>query len=105
MRLREKLKGVEQKGISSMRRGLGRARSEWADVERRIRRHMRIYPIKMRESMKVSKEDECDMERMDLRLPTGGRTAAKISGAQCQPVVPIHRQDEDESEIEYPIAS
>lgn len=46
MRLVENLRKAEEKGVMSIRRGMERARDEWADVERRIRQRMRIYPQK-----------------------------------------------------------
>ncbi|MCU1256697.1 MAG: hypothetical protein JWM83_2996 [Candidatus Angelobacter sp.] len=46
MRLVDNLRKAEEKGVMSIRRGMNRAREEWADVERRIRQRMRIYPNK-----------------------------------------------------------
>jgi hypothetical protein len=46
MRLADNLRKVEEKSVSTIRRGMERAREEWADVERRIRQRMRIYPQK-----------------------------------------------------------
>jgi hypothetical protein len=39
---------TEKKGTSSIRRGVDRVREEWADVERKLRQRMRIYPQKSR---------------------------------------------------------
>ena len=44
MRLVDDLRKAEEKGVMRIRRGVDRAREEWADVERRIRQRMRIYP-------------------------------------------------------------
>ena len=46
MRLVDNLRKAEEKGVMRIRRGVARAREEWADVERRIRQRMRIYPHK-----------------------------------------------------------
>lgn len=46
MRLVDNLRKAEEKGVMRIRRGVERAREEWADVERRIRQRMRIYPHK-----------------------------------------------------------
>ena len=46
MRLVDDLRKAEEKGVMRIRRGVDRAREEWADVERRIRQRMRIYPHK-----------------------------------------------------------
>jgi hypothetical protein len=48
MRLVNNLRKAEEKGVMTIRRGVERAREEWADVERRIRQRMRIYPQKQR---------------------------------------------------------
>jgi hypothetical protein len=46
MRLVDNLRKAEEKSVMRIRRGVDRARDEWADVERRIRQRMRIYPHK-----------------------------------------------------------
>jgi hypothetical protein len=46
MRLVDNLRKAEEKSVMRIRRGMDRARDEWADVERRIRQRMRIYPHK-----------------------------------------------------------
>jgi hypothetical protein len=48
MRLADNLRKAEEKGVRTIRRSVDRAREEWADVERRIRQRMRIYPQKQR---------------------------------------------------------
>jgi hypothetical protein len=48
MRLVDNLRKAEEKGVMRIRRGVDRAREEWADVERRIRQRMRIYPHKQK---------------------------------------------------------
>jgi len=39
---------TEKKGTLSIRRGVERAREEWADLERKLRQRMRVYPQKSR---------------------------------------------------------
>lgn len=46
MRLVENLRKAEKKSAMTIRRGVDRAREEWADLERRLRQRMRIYPQK-----------------------------------------------------------
>ena len=48
MRFIENLRDAEKKGSETIRRGVERVREEWADVERRIRQRMRIYPQKQK---------------------------------------------------------
>lgn len=48
MRLVDNLRNVEEKSAMRIRRSVDRAREEWADVERRIRQRMRIYPQKQK---------------------------------------------------------
>jgi hypothetical protein len=48
MHLAENLRKAEEKSVSTIRRGMERAHEEWADVERKIRKRMRIYPQKAR---------------------------------------------------------
>ncbi|HEY2915206.1 MAG TPA: hypothetical protein VGK21_17710 [Candidatus Angelobacter sp.] len=48
MRLVDNLRKAEEKGVMRIRRGFDRTREEWADVERRIRQRMRIYPQKQK---------------------------------------------------------
>jgi hypothetical protein len=48
MRLVNNLRKAEEKGVRTIRRGVELAREEWADVERRIRQRMRIYPQKQK---------------------------------------------------------
>jgi len=48
MKFIDNLRKAEKKGSSTIRRGVERAREEWADAERRLRQRMRIYPQKPR---------------------------------------------------------
>ena len=46
MSLIENFRKAEKKSAFTIRRGVERAREEWADVERKLRQRMRIYPQK-----------------------------------------------------------
>ena len=39
---------VDKKRTLSIRRGMERAKEEWADLERKLRQRMRVYPQKTR---------------------------------------------------------
>lgn len=81
MRLVDNLRKAEEKGVMRIRRGVERAREEWADVERRIRQRMRIYPHKQQAAA------------------AGGRTNLEqevpehSSDEQRRPIVSIRGQD------------
>ena len=86
MRLVENLRKAEEKGVMSIRRGVERARDEWADVERRIRQRMRIYPQKPRgmaaamPSGTMNLDREMPENQLDARPP---RT----------PIISVHGRD------------
>lgn len=63
MRFVDNLRKAEEKSVKTIRRGVERAREEWADVERRIRQRMRIYPQKH-----TDKQEE---RTMAAAAPTG----------------------------------
>jgi len=46
VRLVDNLRKAEKKSAMTIRRSVERAREEWADLERRLRQRMRIYPQK-----------------------------------------------------------
>ncbi len=48
MGFREALRNAEQQGRAAAQDGLERARDGWEDVERRLRRKMRIFPASFR---------------------------------------------------------
>jgi hypothetical protein len=48
MSLIDNFRKAEKKSALTIRRGVERAREEWADVERKLRQRMRIYPQKSR---------------------------------------------------------
>ena len=90
MRLVENLRKAEQKGATAIRRGMERAREEWADAERRLRQRMRIYPQKptaMAAAAPQSRAALVDLdETVDQKQDDGTR----------QPIVSIHGHDVDD---------
>jgi hypothetical protein len=102
MSLREKLRIVESKSAGSMRRGVERAKEEWADAERRIRQRMRVYPQKLRAMLASRAEQELEIDQSDTRLPVGGHESSpdpESGGESSNPIVSIHGRDLDEEEI------
>ena len=85
MRLVENLRKAEQKGATVIRRGMERAREEWADAERRLRQRMRIYPQKptaMAAAAPHSGTAVVDLDEM-----------ADQNEATRKPIVSIHGHD------------
>jgi hypothetical protein len=78
---------TEKKGTSSIRRGMDRVREEWADVERKLRQRMRIYPQKSRAmaagARGVSPLDMDEAATSDARRPDITR----------KPIFSIHGHD------------
>lgn len=77
---------TEKKSALSIRRGVERAREEWADLERKLRQRMRVYPQKPR--------------AMAAGAPGGGSfdvdeaVANEQPGqAERKPIVSVHGQD------------
>ena len=71
------------KGISSVRERVQRAREEWDDVERRIRKRMRIYPEKLRAKLGVCSQTEPEQGNQNRGM------AASAAAGNNQPVKPI----------------
>jgi hypothetical protein len=84
MRLVENLRKAEEKSVMSIRRGVERAREEWADVERRIRQRMRIYPQKQRAMAAAASVGQLNLENDVPDSP---------NSAQRTPIVSVHGQD------------
>lgn len=82
MRLVDNLRKAEEKGVMSIRRGVDRARQEWADVERRIRQRMRIYPHKQQAAAGGA-------GRINLEQDAPEHS----SDEQRRPIISIHGQD------------
>ncbi len=85
MRLAENLRKAEEKSVMTLRRGVERAREEWADVERRIRQRMRIYPQKQNAmaAAAASGQFSLDHDVPDIAPQPGER----------RPIVSIHGKD------------
>ena len=82
MRLVDNLRKAEEKGVMHIRRGVDRAREEWADVERRIRQRMRIYPQKQQAMAAGAGQINLDQE-----------TSEDTPDQQRMPIVSIRGQD------------
>ena len=90
MRLVDNLRKAEEKSVMTLRRGVERAREEWADVERRIRQRMRIYPQKQHVMAAAAAAGQLSMEHDVTDSPPE-------SGERRTPIVSIHGQDRNES--------
>jgi hypothetical protein len=86
MRLVDNLRKAEEKGVMRIRRGVDRAREEWADVERRIRQRMRIYPQKQQAMAAGAGQISLDQE-----------TSKGPPDQQRMPIVSIRGQDLNKS--------
>ncbi len=82
MRLVDNLRKAEEKGVMTIRRGMERAREEWADVERRIRQRMRIYPHKQQTAAAGAG-----------RINLGQNVPEQSSDQRRRPIISIHGQD------------
>jgi hypothetical protein len=96
MRLIENLRNAEKRGLANVRRQMDRAKDEWADVERRIRQRMRIYPQRLRNRIKAVSETP-DAEKADTRL-----AAAASQGTK--PIISINGHDVPENELKEKIS-
>jgi hypothetical protein len=90
MRLVDNLRKAEEKSVMTLRRGVERAREEWADVERRLRQRMRIYPQKQRAMAAAVPAGQLNLEQ------DGSDFSPQSSGPRT-PIVSIHGQDRNES--------
>jgi hypothetical protein len=86
MRLVENLRKAEEKGVMRIRRGVERAREEWADVERRIRQRMRIYPQKQHAASAGVSAGALNLEQDVPDMPPA-------SDERRTPIISIHGQD------------
>jgi hypothetical protein len=87
MRLVENLRKAEKKGATVIRRGVERAREEWADAERRLRQRMRIYPQKSR--VVAAAAQPAGTSLMDLEEAPQQKT----NPAARKPIVSVHGHD------------
>ena len=86
MRLVDSLRKAEEKSVMNIRRGMERAREEWADVERRIRQRMRIYPQKRQAAAAGAGQ-----------ISVGHEVPEQPPGEQRRPIVSIRGQDQNRS--------
>jgi hypothetical protein len=87
MRLVENLRKAEKKGATAIRRGMERAREEWADVERRLRQQMRIYPQKSRTMAAAAPHAGTPAIDLDETAEQEANAAVK------KPIVSVHGHD------------
>jgi phytoene/squalene synthetase len=85
MRLVENLRKAEEKSATALRRGMDRAREEWADVERRLRQRMRVYPQKSRAMAAAAPHSGAGL--IDLE------EAAPAEKAPRKPIVSVNGED------------
>jgi hypothetical protein len=89
MRLVDNLRKAEEKGVMTIRRGMERAREEWADVERRIRQRMRIYPQKHQTWASGAAATGAGQVNREHDMPKSSRATEQ----PLRPIVSIHGQD------------
>jgi hypothetical protein len=87
MRFVDNLRKAEEKSATTIRRGVERAREGWADVERRIRQRMRIYPQKQRAMAAAAPAGQINLEH---EVPEGTPEPSEQPG---KPIVSIHGHD------------
>jgi hypothetical protein len=105
MRLGNKWKIGRHKSAGHESRREDRERTTWRDVERILRRRMRIFPGRLRNRALAGEEDDRDLAKLDLRLPTGGRAAADRHDPEVQresqkTIVSIDGRDLDEGDLD-----
>lgn len=99
MRLFEKVRNVEQKGVKAVRQGMTRAREEWGDLEHRLRQRMRIYPQKLKKSMAATAGPPAEL------TPDVPRQEPPLETPESQkPIVSVHGRDVKEEELDHPAA-
>lgn len=89
MRLVDNLREAEKKGAMTIRRGVERAREEWADVERRIRQRMRIYPQKEKTMAMAAARGA--PAAPDLNLTSDANDSDRTD--ERKPIISIHGRD------------
>lgn len=87
MGLIDNLRKAEQKGVMHIRRGVDRAREEWADAERRLRQRMRIYPQKQQAAAAATVPSGL------LELEPDMPDMPPSSGERRTPIISIRGQD------------
>jgi hypothetical protein len=87
MRLVDNLRKAEKKGATAIRRGVERAREEWADVERRLRQQMRIYPQKSRAMAAAAPHTGAPAINLEETAEREGNTTER------KPIISVHGHD------------
>jgi hypothetical protein len=105
MRLGNKWKFGQHKSAGHESRRGDRERTTWRDVERSLRRRMRIFPSRLRNRALAAEQDDRDLAQLDLRLPTGGRAAADRRDPEAKresgkAIVSIDGRNLDEGELD-----
>jgi len=89
VRLVDNLRKAEKKGAMTIRRGVERAREEWADVERRLRQRMRIYPQKSK-AIAAAAPGATDLEVDEAAVTESGSDNTRT------PIISVHGHDVQE---------
>ena len=89
MRFVDNLRKAEEKSVMKIRRGVERVRDEWADVERRIRQRMRVYPQKRIAAQEQHIMTAGGQPSLEHEVPED-RTE---SGEPRKPIVSVHGHD------------
>lgn len=108
MRLGKNWKTVRQKSVGYARRLWDRRGMAWPDVERSLRRRMRIFPGTPRDRVSTtedSKDLDGDADQLDLRPPDAGRAASgwrdpELKVNRPKPIISIHGDDVDDEDLE-----
>lgn len=99
MRLFEKVRNAEQKGVKAVRQGMARAREEWGDVERRLRQRMRVYPQKLKKGMAATAGPPAEL------TPDVPRQEPPLETEESpRPIVSVHGRDVKDDELDHPAA-
>lgn len=91
MHLADNLRKAEEKSVSTIRRGMERAREEWADVERKIRKRMRIYPQKQQAKTAGVSAGPLSLEQDTPDVPP-------MPSDRRTPIISIHGRDLTETQ-------
>jgi hypothetical protein len=107
MRLGKKWKAEQLKTAGDEHTSSCWGRTTWRDVERSLRRRMRIYPSTLLHDRPraAEGESECDLGQLDIRLPAGGRGAAgwrnpEINREGRKVIVSIYGRDVNDGDLD-----
>ena len=82
----EKIKVDKKRTTLSIRRGVERAKEEWADLERKLRQRMRVYPQKTR-AMAAGADGSVSFDVDDPNSSEGSEPISR------KPIVSVHGYD------------